>query len=123
MNVPWVMLTPWFAVAGLAAVGLAIWMHLYQRAASRRVPISSLRLAPETPRVARNRRRIRHWPLFLLRALGVVLLGLAFARPGLPRGGQSPARGREAVVFVLDRSGSMNFRSPDEVSAWEKAIR
>ncbi len=121
MNIPIVMTAPWFAVAGLAAIGLAVWMHLYQRAASRRMPISSLRLAPETPRVARNRRRIRHWPLFLLRALGVVLLGLAFARPGLPGGNQRPERGREAVVFVLDRSGSMAMCPVDGISAWEEA--
>ena len=118
-----VMIGPWFAVAGLAAVGLAVWMHLYERVASRRVPMSSLRLVPETPRVARNRRRIRQWPLFLLRALGVLLLGLAFARPGLRDGGQPPVGGREAVVFVLDRSGSMAMRTPEGTSAWEEAVK
>jgi hypothetical protein len=106
-----VMLGPWFAIAGLAAVGLAVWMHLYERVASRRVQMSSLRLVPEAPRVARNRRKIRRWPLLLLRALGVILLGLAFARPGLPGGGQEPVGGREAVAFVLDRSASMAMRS------------
>lgn len=120
MTFPLVMMAPWFAVAGLAAVGLAVWMHLYQRVASRRMAMSSLRLVPETPRVARSRRRIRRWPLFLLRALGVLLLGLAFARPGLPGGGQPPVGGREAVVFVLDRSGSMAMRSPKGDSAWEE---
>lgn len=121
MTFPLVMMQPWFAVAGLAAVGLAVWMHLYQRVASRRMPVSSLRLVPETPRVARSRRRMRRWPLFLLRALGVLLLGAAFARPGLPGGGQPPVGGREAVVFVLDRSGSMAMRSPEGLSAWEEA--
>jgi len=116
-----VMMTPWFAVAGLAAIGLPLWMHLYRRVASRRVPISSLRLVPEVPRVARSRRRVQHWLLFLLRALGVVLLGAAFARPGLPGGGQRPVGGRESVVFVLDRSGSMAMRSPAGPSAWEEA--
>lgn len=123
MTLAIVMLGPWFAVAGLAAVGLAVWMHLYERVASRRVPMSSLRLVPETPRVARNRRKIRRWPLFLLRALGVILLGLAFARPGLPGGGQAPVGGREAVVFVLDRSASMAMRSPAGTTAWEDAVK
>ena len=86
-----VMMTPWFAAAGLAAVGLALWMHLYERVASRRLPISSLRLVPETPQIARSRRRIRHWPLFLLRALGVLLLGAAFARP-------QPGTGRPSAL-------------------------
>jgi hypothetical protein len=121
MTIAIVMMGPWFAVAGLAAVGLAVWMHLYQRVANRRMPMSSLRLVPETPRVSRNRRRIRRWPLFLLRALGVVLLGLAFARPGFPGGGQPPVGGREAVVFVLDRSGSMAMLSSKGDSAWEEA--
>ncbi len=117
-----VMLGPWFAIAGLAAVGLAVWMHLYERVASRRVQMSSLRLVPEAPRVARNRRKIRRWPLLLLRALGVILLGLAFARPGLPGGGQAPVGGREAVAFVLDRSASMAMRSPGGNTAWEDAV-
>lgn len=123
MTFPLVMLQPWFAVAGLAALGLPLWMHLYRRVASRRVPISSLRLAPETPQVALRRRKIQHWPLFLLRALGVLLLGAAFARPGLPLGAQRPAGGREAVVFVLDRSGSMAMRTPGGVSAWQEALK
>ncbi|MCX6874385.1 MAG: BatA domain-containing protein [Verrucomicrobia bacterium] len=121
MTIAIIMIGPWFAVAGLAAVGLVVWMHLYQRVASRRMPVSSLRLVPETPRVARSRRRIRRWPLFLLRALGVLLLGAAFARPGLPGGGQAPVGGRETVVFVLDRSGSMAMRSAEGASAWEEA--
>ena len=120
MNLP-VMIAPWFAAAGLGAVGLAVWMHLYRRTASRRMPISSLRLVPETPRVARSRRRIRHWPLLLLRALGVVLLGVAFARPGPRLEDRRPVGRREAVVFVLDRSGSMVMRSSEGVSAWEES--
>ncbi len=118
-----VMMTPWFAVAGLAAVGLAVWMHLYRRVASRRVAVSSLRLVPETPQVARSRRRIQHWLLFLLRALGVVLLGAAFARPSLPQADRPLEGGRETVVFVLDRSGSMAMRSPEGSSAWEEAVQ
>jgi hypothetical protein len=122
MILAFAMMEPWFAVAGLAAISLPLWMHLYQRVARRRVAISSLRLVPEAPRVARSRRRIRHWPLFLLRALGVLLLGLAFARPGLPASDQSPAGGREAVVFVLDRTGSMVMRSSEGSSAWEETL-
>lgn len=116
------MMSPAFAIAGLIAIGFPLWMHLYQRVASRRVPISSLRLVPELPRVARSRRRIQYWPLFLLRALGVVLLGLAFSRPSLPMEGAQEEGGREAVVIVLDRSGSMAMRSVGQESAWEEAV-
>ena len=38
MTIAVVMAEPWFAAAGLAAVGLAVWMHLYQRVANRRLP-------------------------------------------------------------------------------------
>ncbi|MDG2126048.1 MAG: VWA domain-containing protein, partial [Verrucomicrobiales bacterium] len=116
-------LQPWFAMAGLVAITLPLWMHLYQRVASKRVMVSSMRLVPETPRATRSRRKIKHWPLFLLRALGVVLLGLAFARPGLEDQPEGAGSGREAVVFVLDRSGSMAMRSTGDTTAWEEAVQ
>jgi hypothetical protein len=122
MNFPIVMLGPLFAVAGVAAIGLAVWVHLYQRSAKERQPVSSMRLVPDTLRVPRRRKRIQNLPLFLLRALGLVLLGAAFARPGLPGGGAEPGLGREAVVFVLDRSGSMNLRLPEGQTAWDEAV-
>ncbi len=117
-----VMMQPWFAVAGLAAVGIAVWMHLYQRTAGKKVKISSLRLVPETPRVARSRKKIQHWPLFLLRALGVILLGLAFARPGLPQSEGGGGLGRETVTFILDRSGSMTMGNGEGETAWQLAV-
>lgn len=123
MILSFIMLNPWFAAAGLAAVGIAVWMHLYQRVAGKRMTVSSLRLVPQTPQVARSRKRIQYWPLFLLRALGVLLLGLAFARPGLPGGAQDSGTGREALVLVLDRSGSMAMKSAENTSAWEDAKR
>ncbi len=83
--------------------------------------VSSLRLVPQTPQVARSRRRIQYWPLFLLRALGVLLLGLAFARPGLPEGAHDSGTGREALVLVLDRSGSMAMQSGKDSTAWDDA--
>ena len=54
---------------------------------------------------------------------GGVAAGIAFARPGLRDGGQPPVGGREAVVFVLDRSGSMAMRTPEGTSAWEEAVK
>lgn len=122
MNFPIVMLGPLFAVAGVAAIGLAVWVHLYQRSAKQKRSVSSMRLVPDTLRVPRGRKRIQNWPLFLLRALGVLLLGIAFARPGLPGGGGEPGLGREAIAFVLDRSGSMNLRSNGEQTAWEEGV-
>ena len=59
MILSFVMLNPWFAAAGLAAVGIAVWMHLYQRVSGKRMTVSSLRLVPQTPQVARSRKRIQ----------------------------------------------------------------
>ncbi|MFK7852020.1 MAG: BatA domain-containing protein [Akkermansiaceae bacterium] len=123
MILSFVMLNPGFAAAGLVAVGIATWMHLYMRVSGKRMTVSSLRLVPQTPQVARSRKRIQYWPLFLLRALGVLLLGLAFARPGLPGGAQDSGTGREALALVLDRSGSMAMKSAENISAWEDAKR
>jgi Aerotolerance regulator N-terminal len=118
-----VMISPWFAAAGLAAVGLAVWMHLYERVASKRHAVSSLRLMPETPYIANHRQRIRRWPLLLLRALGVILLGLAFARPSILSGSQKPLGSRETVAFVLDHSASMGMQNSDGISAWQQSIQ
>lgn len=122
MNIFPPMMHPWFAVAGIAAVGIAVWMHLYERTAAKRIKVSSLRLVPPTPVVARSRRRIRHWLLFLLRALGVLLLGLAFARPGGISGGSGGSVGPETVAFVLDRTGSMNMKESAGESSWDQAV-
>ena len=92
MTIAIVMMGPWFAVAGLAAVGLAVWMHLYERVASRRMPVSSLRLVPETPRVARNRRRIALAVVSAARPGGVAA-GIGI-RPARPSGRRAASGGR-----------------------------
>ena len=114
---------PWFAVAGLLALSVPMWVHMYQRQARKKVPISSLRLVPDMPRVTRQRKRLQHWVVFCTRALGVVLLSLAFARPGWSDGEKPSGQRREALVLILDRTASMQSRFEEDGTAWEEAVR
>jgi hypothetical protein len=57
-----------------------------------------------------RRRRVRDWPLLLLRCLAVALLALAFARPfatGAAPAPAAPGGGGREVVILVDRSYSM----------------
>ncbi len=94
---------------GLAAVAIPLLVHLVQR--ERRDPIAfpSLMFLERTPAPFTSRRNLRDPLLFLLRALAVIALALAFARPVFaPRPGAAgmDVRRRDVVV-LLDRSFSM----------------
>src|SRR5678815_6078359 len=65
-----------------------------------------------------QRRRITDWPLLLLRALAIVLLVLAFARPLWSRPGVTRASaGDRTVIVLLDRSMSMGH-----TGVWQRAV-
>ena len=73
-------LAPLF-LAAMGAVSLAVLLHLIRRTPRGRVLFSSLMfLSPSPPRVTK-RSRLEHWLLLALRALAIVLIALAFARP------------------------------------------
>ena len=105
-------------LAGIAAVSLPIMLHMIRRHTSRRVPFSTLMfLRPTAPRL-KNRRRLEHLPLLILRCLILCLLALAFARPFLARPvlkDQTPI-GRRLAILV-DTSASMR-RS----GMWDQAL-
>ncbi len=68
---------------GALAVGLPILFHLIRRQPKGQVEFSSLMfLRPTPPRLTR-RSRLDNWLLLLLRALALMLLAAAFARPFL----------------------------------------
>ena len=113
-------LAPWFLAAGIAAISLPILFHLFRRTPQGRLPFSTLMfLTPSPPRLT-SRSRLENWPLLLLRAAVLLLLGLAFGRPLLRQlleQSETVPAGRRLVVLV-DVSASM--RRGD---LWPRAVR
>jgi hypothetical protein len=105
-----VFLAPLFLLGALA-VAVPVYVHLTHRERSDAVPFPSLMFLSRVPYRTVRRQRLRHWLLFLLRALVVLLLAAAFARPFVDRAALGPAvvgDGRELVI-LLDRSASMLY--------------
>ena len=73
-------LAPWF-LAGLAAVGLPVWLHLLLKHKATPVPFSSLMFFERRTQRSIKHRRLRYLILFALRALLFALLAVAFAHP------------------------------------------
>jgi hypothetical protein len=109
-------------LAGLGALSIPVLIHLMMRAQGRRIRFSTLRFLPQT-KPARERKKIRHWPLLLLRLLLVALLVAAFARPYWPLPATAAANRQQprAVMLVLDRSASMQAREGG-TTRWDLAL-
>jgi hypothetical protein len=102
------LLAPFFLLAGLA-VGVPLLIHLVQKERQDPTAFPSLMFLEATPVPFTARRHIRDPLLFALRALAIVALALAFARPvwaPTTRAAALDARRRD-VVLLLDRSHSM----------------
>ena len=97
---------PWF-LAGVAAVGLPVWLHLLRKHRSTPLPFSSLMFFERRMQSSVKHRRLRYLLLFALRAALIVLLALAFANPYSKHGGGAAAGGRKLVVLAIDDSFSM----------------
>jgi hypothetical protein len=102
----------------MAALAVPILVHLFQRERRDPVRFPSLMFLRQVPYKSVRQRRIRNWPLFLLRSLAVLLLVLAFARPFLDRdlSAAGPLDDAREVVILLDRSYSMGY-----TGRWEQA--
>src|SRR3984893_11015066 len=102
-------LAPWF-LAGMAAVGLPLYLHLLRRHTTIPRPFSALMFfEPRTQSPIRHR-RLRYLLLLSLRLALLVLLALAFADPYINR----PARtmnGDKLLLVVVDNSFSMRAGS------------
>lgn len=125
------LLAPWF-LAGLAALGVPVLVHLIHRERKEVVHFPSLMFLERIPYQAVRRQRIRHWLLFFLRCLAVALLAIAFARPFLERRGAQLGAATGAatgaardLVILLDRSYSMEYgdRWPRAVAAAREVVR
>jgi hypothetical protein len=99
-------LTPWF-LAGAAAVGLPIWLHLLRKHKTTPLPFSSLMFFERRTQSSIKHRRLRFLLLFALRALLILLLVLAFAHPYVEQHILPLQRVNEVTVLAIDNSLSM----------------
>ncbi|MGV3486380.1 MAG: BatA domain-containing protein [Planctomycetaceae bacterium] len=95
-------------VLGALGIGFPIVFHLIRRQPRGQQRFSSLMFLKPTPPTLTRRSRLDHWPLLLLRALALILLAAAFARPFL----RSPLAEADSVpgkriVMLIDTSASM----------------
>jgi hypothetical protein len=98
-------LAPWF-LAGAAAVGLPIYLHLLRRHRTTPLPFSSLMFFERRTQSSIKHRRLRYLLLLALRLAVIVLLALAFANPFIIRSAASIA-GDRLDLLVVDDSFSM----------------
>jgi hypothetical protein len=105
---PLAFLVPAF-LAGLAAIIIPIIVHLRRKQRAQVVSFPSLMFLEKVPYQAEDRREVHNWLLLLLRALAVILVVGAFARPFMNRSDLTAGTlaGPREVVIVVDRSYSM----------------
>jgi Aerotolerance regulator N-terminal/von Willebrand factor type A domain len=98
-------LSPWF-LAGIAAVGLPLYVHLLRQYKQTPQPFSSLMFFERRVQSSVKHRRLRYLMLLAARLLLLVLLALAFANPFVNRTSATVTR-RKLTVIAIDRSFSM----------------
>jgi hypothetical protein len=99
-------LAPWF-LAGLAAIGLPVYVHLLRQYKQKPVPFSSLMFFERRTQSSIKHRRLKYLLLFSLRCLFIALLVLAFARPYVHSKAIAQSNNGHTLVFALDNSYSM----------------
>ena len=93
---------------GALAIGLPILFHLIRRQPKGEVEFSSLMFLKPTPPRLTRRSRLDNLPLLLMRALALILLAAAFARPFLRQSEESEVDGvGRRIVIAIDTSASM----------------
>jgi hypothetical protein len=97
-------LAPWF-LAGLAALGVPVFVHLLRRHKATPRPVSSLMFFERGTQSSTRHRRLRYLVLLAMRCALVLLVVLAFANPFLRRA-TADANSR-LLLIVLDNSFSM----------------
>ncbi len=98
-------LSPWF-LAGVAAVGLPLYVHLLRKYKSTPQPFSSLMFFERRLHSSVKHRRLRYLALLAMRIALILLIALAFANPFVNRTSAASAR-RRLTVIAIDRSFSM----------------
>jgi hypothetical protein len=103
-------LTPAFLI-GISALAIPVLIHLIQRERKRVVVFPSLMFLRRIPYQSVRRRSIRHWLLLSVRALALLMLIAAFARPFFQQGALAARAtgGTREMVVLLDQSASMGY--------------
>lgn len=99
-------LTPWF-LAGAAAVGLPVWLHLLRKHKTTPLPFSSLMFFEKRTQSSIKHRRLRYLLLFALRTALIALLVLAFAHPYISQKIMPTKRSDGVTILAIDNSLSM----------------
>ena len=105
-------------LAGVAAVGVPIVLHLVRRHTRHRVTFSSLMFLRTTLPRFTSRSRLENLPLLILRCTMLCLLALAFSRPFFSRPDAArDVRPGTRMVVLIDTSASMR-----RAGMWSKAV-
>lgn len=99
-------LSPWF-LAGVAAIGLPVWLHLLKQHKTTPFRFSSLMFFERRTQSSVKHRRLKYLALFAMRVALLLLLILAFAHPYIMRGVPAGGGGRKLLVIAIDNSFSM----------------
>ena len=97
--------SPWF-LAGVAAVGIPIYLHLLKRHKTDPKMFPSLMFFEHHEQASVKHRRLDYILLLILRTLMLLLLALLFANPFIRRSAMA-IDGKKLTVIAVDRSFSM----------------
>ena len=92
-------------LAAAAAIAVPILIHLLFRPRAQQVKIGTLFFLRSVLRDSDRSRKVRRWLLLALRAAGVLLLAILFARPY--RSDSESIGVEREVILLIDRSASM----------------
>ena len=101
--------SPWF-LAGIAAIGVPLYLHLLRRHTTNPHPVGSLMFFEQRTQSSIKHRRLRYLLLLSLRLALLLLLVLAFSNPFINRPDAS-ASGDKLELLVIDNSFSMRAGS------------
>lgn len=92
---------PWF-LAGVAAIGLPVYLHLLRRHTTLARPFSSLMFFEPRTQTAVKHRRLRYLALLALRIAVLTLIALAFANPFIARAPAMVHHDRLTMIAIDD---------------------
>jgi len=113
-------LAPWF-LAGAAALGLPVWLHLLRKHKTTPLPFSSLMFFERRTQSSIKHKRLRYLVLFAARTLLVLLIVVAFAHPFVEQ--RIPPRTRSNEVTVLAIDNSLSMRAGDRMAQAKAAAK